>query len=197
MIGRWGQWLAAAALALSLGVVAADAAETAVLSPVLDGVHWGESAAALRQHFGGRALSLAPPIEFADAYVDVALRRQMIAGYGFAVYYEMGRASHTLVRIMLERGPHGANPAVFRAVAAALRRDYGAPAQSCTLGASAANGYQAVIERLWRLRGVTMRAVYRDTTLAAAEGCVRGGTGACGATAHLYVQVLPGAAPCQ
>jgi hypothetical protein len=166
------------------------------LAPVLDGVRWGETSAALALHFGTRALRLKPPIDFSDLYVDVALRAQSVAGYRFTVYFQMDRAAGRLARVMLVRQPHGANPKVFRALVAAFTRDYGPPHLSCTLPASAKTGYQAAVEHLWRQDGMTVRAVFRDTTLEAAEGCVAAGSGACGLAGRLYVQILPGNAGC-
>ncbi|HUZ73032.1 MAG TPA: hypothetical protein VMU87_08595 [Stellaceae bacterium] len=185
-------------LAATLLAVAGAAvpAQRAALAPVLDGLRWGETSDALARHFGGRTLRLAPPIAFGDSYVDVALRGQIVAGYRFAVYFQMDRASGRLKRVMLERQRHGANPMVFRAVVAALTRDYGAPALRCALPPSPRTGYQGTVERLWRPDGMTVRAVFRDTTLEAAEGCVAAGSSACGLAGHLYVQILPGHAGC-
>jgi hypothetical protein len=166
------------------------------LAPVLDGISWGERSADLAQHFGARAIRLKHPIEFGDSYVDVALRDEPIAGYPYTVYYQMNRTGGGLKRIMLERERHGANPAVFRALIETLTRDYGPPGQSCALRPSPATGYQAAVERLWQEGGLSVRAVFRDTTLEAAGGCVRGGTGACGLAGHLYVQIAQGQAQC-
>src|SRR5690349_10439331 len=38
-----------------------------------DGISWGDDSPTLARRFGGRAVTLAPPIEFGDSYVDVAL----------------------------------------------------------------------------------------------------------------------------
>jgi hypothetical protein len=167
------------------------------LAPVLEGIHWGETSDALAQHFGARALRLAPPIEFGDSYVDVALRAQSFAGYPFAVYFQMDRARRRLMRVMLEPQRRSANPVEFRALVAAFTRDYGPPAQSCALPATAKTGYQGTVERLWHAGGMTVRTVFRGTTLEAAEGCVSAGSSACGLTARLYVHILPGNAGCE
>jgi hypothetical protein len=186
-------------LAAALGGVlvgAGLAARAAELAPVIDGTKWGETSDALAQHFGARALRLRPPIEFGDSYVDVALRGQMFGGYPFAVYFQMDDASRRLKRIMLERRRSGANPVVFRALVDALSRDYGPPAESCALKASAKTGYQGSVERVWHTEGTTVRAVFRDTTLEAAEGCVTAGSRPCGLTGHLYALIEPGNAGC-
>lgn len=183
--------LAALAAAL-LALPAAALPPAPTLAPVLDGVRWGETSADLAKHFGDRAIRLKHPIVFGDAYVDVALKDEPVAGYPFTVYYQMDPKGGGLKRVMLERQRHGANAKVFHAVIDALTRDYGPPGQSCALAPSAATGYQGAVERLWHEGGMTVRAVFRDTTLEAAEGCVRANTGACGLTGHLYVQVLPG-----
>lgn len=190
-----GMAIVAATLVLALAG-AAIPARRVELAAVLDGIRWGETSDALARHFGRHALRLVPPIEFGDSYVDVALRDQVIAGFPFAVYYQMDQASGRLKRIMLERQRHGANPKVFHALVAAFTRDYGPPARSCALPASGETGYQATVERLWRPDGMTIRIVFRDTTLEAAEGCVAAGSSACGLTGHLYAQIVPGHAGC-
>jgi hypothetical protein len=162
-------------------------AHAAVLSPVLDGVVWGEGSTALAQSFGARAIRLAHPIEFGDSYVDVALRGQKIGGYDFSVLFQMDKATQRLKRVMFERQRHGVNPMVFRAVRDALVADYG-PAACARPDAT-----------IWQQGGVTIRAVFHDTTLEAAEGCTGAGNGPCGTTGQLYVQVVPatpGANPC-
>lgn len=178
-------------------LLAGSLAHAAVLAPVLDLIHWGETSNALARRLGGRAIRVAPPIEFGDSYVDLALRNEMVAGYPFTVYFQMDKASGALKRVMLERQPHGANPKVFRALVDALTGDYGLPAQSCALPPSTRTGYQAAVERLWHVQDMTVRAVFRDTTLEAAEGCVTSVNGVCGLTARLYVHILPGDAGCE
>ena len=61
---------------------AAGNGATSALDPVLSGLAWGEDTSSLKQHFGKRAVALSPPIEFGDAYVDVALRDVMLGSYG-------------------------------------------------------------------------------------------------------------------
>jgi hypothetical protein len=180
-----------AGLALAFIAAVPARAGTAELAPLLDGVHWGQSAAELAQHFGARALKVAPPIEFGDSYVDVALRDQRLGGYGFVVYFQMGKDSHRLMRIMLERQRHGANPMVFRAVLAALQRDYGQAAASCHAPAERQSGFQETGEHRWHDGERTIRAVFSDTTLEAESGCTTLTSGACGLTGHLYVQIFP------
>lgn len=178
-------------------LLATAEAHGAALAPVLDGIHWGETSTAIAHELGTRAMRLAPPIEFGDSYVDVAIRGEMIAGYPFTVYFQMAKESHRLMRVMLVRQPHGANPAAFHALVDALTQDYGAAAESCTLRASPRTGYQAAVERVWRPDDMTVRATFRDTTLEAAEGCVAAAAGACGLTGRLYVQIMPGQASCE
>jgi len=156
-------------------------ASAAALSPVLDGVLWGETSAALAQTFAGRAIRLAPPIEFGDSYVDVALKGEEIGGYDFTVYFQMDKRTHGLKRVMLERQRHGANPRVFRAVHDALTADYG-PA-TC----------RRASQEIWQTGGLAIRAVFHDTSLEASEGCTSALNGPCGTTGHLYIQIAPGA----
>ena len=176
-------------LGIALGALRDAAA--AELSPLLDRIHWGDSADEIAQRFGPRALRLATPIEFGDSYVDVALRDQRLGGYRFVVYFQMEKATRRLKRVMLERPRHGVNPAVFRAMLAALQRDYGAPVQDCATSAARRNGYQAAGERDWSVAGFVLHAVFRDTTIEAGEGCTAAGGSACGLTGQLFVQITP------
>jgi len=99
----------------------------------------------------------------------------------------MGKTTHGLMRVMFERQRHGANPMVFRAVRDALVAEYGPAA--CTRPDAT----------IWQQGGIGIRAVFRDTTLEAAEGCTGAGNGPCGTTGQLYVQVAPvepGVNPC-
>jgi len=184
---------------LIAALVVATPAAAAELSPLLDAVHWGEKSDELARRFGAGAVLLSPPIEFGDSYVDVALRDQRLGGYGFAVYFQMDKATRRLKRVMLERQRHGGNPVVWRAVTAALEHDYGKPAAACRTSAKRQSGYQAAGERVWQAGDLTIRAVFRDSTVEASEGCVRAGDAACGLTGHLYLHITPrapGAAGC-
>ncbi len=181
----------ACALIAALAVVMPRIAAAAELSPLLDAVHWGERSDALARQFGAHAIRLSPPIEFGDSYVDVALRDQMLGGYGFAVYFQMDKTTRRLKRVMLERQRHGGNMMVWRAVTAALEHDYGTPAAHCGAGATGQNGYQAAGERVWQPDDVTIRAVFHDTSLEASEGCFRRRDAACGLTGHLYLHITP------
>jgi hypothetical protein len=158
------------------------------------GTGWGESSEELARQFGARAVALAPPIEFGDSYADIALRDEALGGYPFTVYFQMDRTSRGLKRIQFERQRHGANARIFAATLDALAAEYGPPTKLCARDPRRANGYQGSIERLWVLDGMVIRASFRDTTLEASEGCPIGsppGLGACGLTAHLFVQITP------
>ncbi|HZU89086.1 MAG TPA: hypothetical protein VE993_07495, partial [Stellaceae bacterium] len=75
-IGRiFGAGLLPALLLLALPFARADGA------PSWRGIHWGEGAAALLRHFGGRAERLPRPIDFGDSYAEVALPDAVIGGY--------------------------------------------------------------------------------------------------------------------
>jgi hypothetical protein len=173
------------ALAIALIATWAPAALAgAALAPILDRIAWGESSAALARALGHDALHLKPPLDFGDSDAELALRDERLGGFPFAVYFQMDKASHGLKRVMLMRQPHGANPAVFRAVIAALARDYGTPARC--------RG-----ELRWTTGGSAIRAVFRDTTIEAGEGCTAAAQDPCGSTGRLFVQIVPqGAAGC-
>jgi hypothetical protein len=184
-------WLGSLLAALIGGTAAAPPAGAAALSPILDGIRWGESSDELARHFGRRAKVLSRPIDFGDLYVDVALTDQLLGGFPFVVYFQMSRSTHGLERVMIERQRHGANPKVFRSVVAALSADYGAASASCQWPAMARNGYQASSERLWWAGDRVIRAVFRDTTLEASEGCLHVTARPCGLTGQLFVQITP------
>ena|SRR5579862_1090152 len=179
----------AAALVLACfisGVCAAAANSTAALDPVLSGLAWGESSAALKRHFGKSAIALAPPIEFGDAYVDVALRHVALGGYDYVVYFKMDKVSHGLKRVMYERPRHGANPTAFDAAVRAIEAQWGEP-KRCAEKARGSNGYQATQEYVWRGSGRRIRAIFRDTTLEAESGCQEVGFLPCGLEGHLFI----------
>lgn len=193
-----GKALAPAALALALAAAAAEAGVTEVWRQT----RWGESSQALAGTFGARATLLDRPIEYGDSYVEVVLRDAEIAGYDFNVYFQMDEAGGGLKRIHFERPRHGAVLGVFRDVVAALEAELGQPAASCTIPPRSPSGYQAAITHVWRREGAAIRAVFRDTTVQATEGCLReqrSGTSPCGLTGHLFVQIgraEPGAERC-
>ena len=56
------------------------------------------------------------------------------------------------------------------------------------------SGYQAAAERVWRRDGQVIRAIFRDTTIEAYEGCLAGDplmSGPCGLTGQLLVRISP------
>jgi hypothetical protein len=177
--------------ALLGGALVTGHASAASLSSILDDIHWGERSNELAQHFGSRAKVLPHPIEFGDSYVDVALSNQMLGGFEFIVYFQMSTETQELKRIMLERQRHGANPRVFNAVVEALSADYGAPVRACDTRAMPDNGHQSTRERIWSTSDTVIRAVFRDTTLEATEGCFEVTATPCGLTGQLFVQITP------
>jgi hypothetical protein len=152
------------------------------------GTYWGEPGDALTAHFGARATPLPQPIDFGDSYVSLVLRQFSVGGFPLIVFYQMDKATHGLKRIQLERPRHGVTPAAFRGVLAALEDGFGAPDRLCGIRPSAASGYQQAAERIWTRDGMVIRAIFRDTTLEALEGCL---TGTCGLTGQLLVRVSP------
>ena len=190
--------LALAANLISSPAVAAGAA-TGTPAQIMAGLAWGESSDALKRHFGKAAIDLAPPIEFGDAYVDVALRDVTLGGYAYVVYFQMDKTSHSLRRVMYERQRHGANRAVFGAAVRAIEAELGTPAR-CTAKGRPANGYQASDDYRWRDDSFSVRAIFRDTTLEAENGCQTIGFLPCGLEGHLFITIDPpgiDAPPCQ
>ena len=72
----------------------------------------------------------------------------------------------------------------------------------CGIAPGPIGGYQAAAERVWRRDGRVIRAVFRDTTIEAFEGCLAGDpngdlrvdplmAGPCGLTGQLLVRISP------
>ena len=175
---------------LSLTTAVAAGAATGTPTQIMSGLTWGESSEALKQHFGKAAIDLAPPIEFGDAYVDVALRDVMFGGYSYVVYFQMDKASHGLRRVMYERQRHGANRAVFGAAVRAIEAELGTPAR-CAAKARPANGYQASDDYRWRDDSFSVRVIFRDPTLEAENGCQTIGFLPCGLEGRLFITIDP------
>ncbi len=179
-------------LALLIGAPAGPAA-AAEIGDSWWGVEWGERALALLVQFGRRATVLARPIDFGDSYVQIVRRDVTAGGLPLVVFYQMDKATGGLKRIQLERQRHGVNPAAFRAVLGALEAAYGPPDAMCGVAPGPAGGYQAAAERMWRRDGLVIRAVFRDTTIEAYQGCLAGdpSIGPCGLTGQLLVRISP------
>jgi hypothetical protein len=174
----------AAALRLAGGPSAAAGIDDAV-----EGTRWGETTAELVRELGARATVLPQPIDFGDSYVDIVLRQVPVGGYPLIAYYQMDKTTHRLKRIQLERPRHAVNPPVFRAVLAALEAAYGDADAMCGVRPAPSSGFQAAAEYIWTRGGTVIRAIFRDTTLQAFEGCFFGSP--CGLTAQLLVRASP------
>jgi len=171
-------------------VVPAAATE---LPELWQGVTWGETSRDALAHFGKAATILANPIDFGDSYTELVLRDISIGGVPLIGFLQMDKRTGGLKRIQLERQRHGVNPAAFRAVLIGLQARYGAPDAACGEWPSPISGYQAAAERVWRRDGATIRAIFRDTTIQAFEGCLAGDPtlGPCGLTGRLLVRISP------
>jgi len=180
---------AIAGVLLAAGLASTATAEN--LEGVWHGTYWGETSGALVRHFGARALALPQPIDFGDSYVDVVLRDVVVGGFKLTVFFQMDKATHGLKRIQVERNRHGVNPPAFRGVSEALDGEFGAPDLLCGIQPGPASGYQRAAERIWVRDGRVIRAVFRDTTIEAFEGCVYPGAGPCGLVGQLLVRISP------
>ena len=180
-------------LALLLGPPAVPAAAAAGISDSWQGISWGEPGRALLAQLGGHATVLPQPIDFGDSYVQIVRRDVTAGGLPLIVFYQMDKTTGGLKRIQLERQRHGVNPAAFRAVLGALETEYGPPDAMCGIAPGPTGGYQAAAERIWRRGGVAIRAIFRDTTIQAYEGCLAGdpSLGPCGLTGQLLVRISP------
>jgi len=170
-------------------------------SPAEDGVaallretHWGESSEQLLRRFGAAALRLEVPLDFGDSYARIVLPGAALGGVPMVVFFQMDKKTHGLMRIQLERPPHGVNPPAFRAIAAALSAEFGRPAQICTIPPIPQSGWQAAAEARWVTGDGAVTAIFRDTTLQAFEGCLFGpAAGWCGLHGQILVRLGPAA----
>jgi hypothetical protein len=179
-------------LALLL-LFAGQPAQAASSANPFRGLHWGEGQRALLAHFGGAATVLAQPLDFGDSYAQIVLRDVDIGGVKMIGYLQIDKRTGGLKRIQLERPRHGVNPPAFRDVVGALVKAYGKPAATCEEPPASGNGYQASVELDWSLGGNLVRAIFRDTTLEAFEGCWWDwfAQRPCGLTGQMLVRLSP------
>lgn len=157
------------------------------------GTVWGESSSALLTQFQAHAAVLPSPLDFGDSYTQIVRRDIVVGGVPLIAFYQMDKRTGGLKRIQLERPRHGVNPPAFRAILGALEVRYGAPDTTCWIAPVAQSGYQRGAERVWRRDGIVIRAIFRDTTIEAFEGCPFTDItlGPCGLTGQLLVRISP------
>lgn len=134
------------------------------------------------------------PIDFGDSYAELVVRRVLMGGFPLVAFFQMDKRTGGLKRIQLERQRHGVNPPAFRGVLGALEAEFGYPDTLCGVPPGPASGYQAAAETVWRREGAVIRAIFRDTTIEAFEGCLSGDPsvfGPCGLTGQLLVRISP------
>lgn len=162
---------------------------------LLQGIWWGETQDALVAHFGKRAVVLRHPLDFGDSYTQIVLRDVGVGDVPLIAFFQIDKATRGLKRVQLERQRHGVNPPAFRGVVSALQSEYGVPDAVCGIRPAPKNGYQASAELDWTRDGNLIRAVFRDTTIEAVEGCLGDlTTSPCGLTGQLFVRISPLAA---
>ena len=134
---------------------------------------------------------LSQPLDFGDSYARIVLRRVVVGGVPLVAFLQQDKATGGLKRIQLERQRHGATPPAARAVFSAIEAAYGVPDMLCGVAPGPTSAYQAAAERIWRRSGVVIRAIFRDTTIEAFEGCLAGDpdAGPCGLTGRLLVRI--------
>jgi hypothetical protein len=166
------------------------------VAAIVHGTYWGEADSALFQRFRGRAAVLQRPIDFGDSYTQIVLRDVAVGGVPVITFFQMDKATGGLKRIQFERQRHGVNPPAFRAIVSGIEADYGAPDAMCEIAPGPSSGYQAAAELAWSRDGNTIRAIFRDTTIEAFEGCLDGDLtlGPCGLTGQLLVRISPAGA---
>ena len=182
----------AALLAIAATGLPASSRDGGAISDLARQVRWGESEADLLQRFAGRATRLPWRLDYGDSYAEIVLRDQPVGGLRFLVFFQMDKKTGGLTRIQLERPHHGVNPPAFRAALNELAAEYGPADRQCAQPASPKNGYQAAAAREWRRAGTVIRAIFRDTTWEAGEGCFAlTAGGPCGLTAQLLLRISP------
>jgi hypothetical protein len=174
-------------------LLAAPAVAAADLGEIWKGTSWGEPGRDLVEQFDGEATILSNPLIYGDSYVQIVLRDVEVGGVPLIAFFQMDKKTGGLKRIQLERQRHGVNPPAFRGVVAGLEAAFGAPDSSCAANPGAKNGFQAATELDWWRDRDLIRAIFRDTTIEAYEGCVTRDitTGPCGLTAQLLVRISP------
>jgi hypothetical protein len=179
-------------VAVLLAALGLGQAHAGGIPAVPDGVQWGEPSRALLETLGTRATVLSRPIDFGDSYANVVLRDIALGGVGMIAFFQMDKATGGLKRVQFERTRHAVNPPAYRAVVAGLEAAYGPPSATCLIPAGPASGYQTAVERVWLRDAMTIRAIFRDTTIEAFEGCLDWWqTPPCGLTGQMLVRFAP------
>lgn len=184
----WARRVAAVVAGLLTSFGLSLGAQAHPIEDLLNGIRWGETQRELLAHFGPRATVLPRPIDFGDSYAPLVARGVSLGGFSLIAYYQFDKATRRLKRIQLERPRHMVNPDAFRGVFLVLDADYGAPSKYCGTLPGPTTGYQGVAEYVWRRDDAVIRAIFRDTTLEALNGCH---SPACGLTAQLLVRISP------
>ena len=183
----WG-WRTFAALLFVCSPLSGQGQLAQAQESLLQGVSWGEPQSALLAHFGKRALVLQRPIDFGDSYTQIVLRDVVLGGVPLIAFLQIDKVTGGLKRVQIERQRHGVNPPAFRGVVSAIQGKYGAPEAACSIRPAAQNGYPGAAELDWSRSGNLIRAVFRDTTIEAVEGCFADlSTRSCGLTGQLFV----------
>jgi hypothetical protein len=180
------------AAALALPALARHAWAAEALPELMRQTYWGERTDQLLGQFGSAAARLPQSLDFGDSFADLVLYGETVGGVPVIVFFQMDKTTRGLKRIQLERPRHGVNPPAFRAIAAALYRDYGEPDRICAVPVLPKGGYQEATQQIWIRGANAISAIYRDTTLQAFEGCYFGLTsGPCGLRGQLLVRISP------
>ena len=120
------------------------------------------------------------------------LRDVVLGGVPLIAFLQIDKVTGGLKRVQIERQRHGVNPPAFRGVVSALQAEYGTPDAACSIRPTPQNGYQGAAELDWSRSGNLIRAVFRDTTIEAVEGCLGDlSSGPCGLTGQLFVLISP------
>jgi hypothetical protein len=170
-----------AMMALSMMLSAAARAEG--LDDARSGTRGGGAPEELQRHFGARGPPLAEPVDFGDSYAPPAVR----CGFQEA-YDQIDKPTHALKRIQPELPRHMVNAGAFCGVFLALDAEYSAPDRDCGTLPGPTTGCQGAAEYVGMRGGAVIRAIFRDTTPEALEGC---NSPACRLTAQLLLRIGP------
>jgi hypothetical protein len=182
------------ATVLTVVYLCATPASADAVRSLWQGTRWGELGSELLAQLGSQATLLPRPIDFGDSYAELVVRRVLMGGFPLVAFFQMDKRTGGLKRIQLERQRHGVNPPAFRGVLGALEAEFGYPDALCGVPPGPASGYQAAAETVWWREGAVIRAIFRDTTIEAFEGCLSGDPsvfGPCGLTGQLLVRISP------
>lgn len=178
------------------GGPALPAAAATGIAEIWQETSWGEPVGNLIRRFGASVTILPWPLDFGDSYTRIVMRDVIVGGVPLIAFFQMDKNTAGLKRIQLERQRHGVNQPAFRGVVNGIEKAFGAPDTMCAIASGPTSGYQAATELDWSRGDKMIRAIFRDTTIEAFEGCLNRDitAGPCGLGGQLLVRISTPAA---